>query len=160
MFGSVRDLVLVNQIEIVQIGIQFGVSNMSQFQWPDDTPSECPPRDAAPLSAKVYRFTKSSPPLAADFRRPIDNVHGSTEVDAACDDYSLSVLTDADDIPKYREYVAGFRKRRVAEATLDDTHGVLLSTPNTGIPVHALSHHDWWVPVNVDPLTFFEATQL
>ena len=80
--------------------------------------------------------------------------------EARCDDFSLSVLSDASDIPLYRKFVPGFKKKCVAVATLDKSHGLLLNSPNLEIEESANSHHDWWVPIGVYPITLFTGVEL
>jgi hypothetical protein len=144
-----------------RIGIQFDVSVYSPaFSWPDDTPTNCPPQNATPKDMTVFRFTKNEVPAESDFSRTIDTIRGPTTEDAQCDDFSLSVLADVSDIPIYRKFVPGFKRKRVAVATLNKSHGLLLSSPNLEIEEPAHSHHDWWVPIGVNPLPLFTGVEL
>lgn len=112
------------------------------------------------MQVTVYRFTKTNPPTERDFVRFVDTPKVNPEDRLHCDSYSISVLADASDIPRYRKFVAGFSNRRIAEARLDESHGVLLNTPNIDIQEPAQSHHDWWVPVDIDPLPLFSGVEL
>ena len=130
------------------------------FSWPDDTPDDCPPESATPQELVVYRFTKAKLPADLDFSRSIDTIRGREVEEVQCDDFSLSVLADANDIPLYRKFVPGFKRKCVAVATLNKSHGMLLNSPNLEIEEPAVSHHDWWVPVGVDPLPLFTSVEL
>lgn len=125
---------------------------VQQYQWPGDLPDGCPPTGASPASGVFYRFVKSDPPTMDDFRRPIDLPRRQPiPPDELCAFCALSLYADLDDVALAREYIPGFRKKRVAMGELRTEMGVIHRSPQllpTSPPVVLESHTDWWVPTS------------
>lgn len=130
--------------------------------WPDDLPADCPPAEAEEVERVVYRFVKAEPLTVDDFARPIDKPRKTPPAaDEMCEMCALSVFADTADLPVARQFIPGFKKKRVAEGTVTADDGVMQCTPTTvaGSPMMS-SHHDWWVPEGVDPLPKFTVVNL
>lgn len=127
-------------------------------RWPEDFPIGCPPSDSfRPTSLSAYRFVRSRPPASSDFVRPID-LPRKTQVpaDKLCDYYALSIYTDERDIPVAREFIPGFLKKLVARGELTSESGVCKRDPmQFGASPPMESHHNWWIPVSVNPVPLF-----
>lgn len=127
------------------------------YEWHVDLPDECPPPEAEPCDATVYRFVKNDPPTTSDFVRPVDNQQRSPKPDDdACEVCALSVFTDPADAATARNLVPGMRKRMVAQADLAPDSGVMKARWSPPMPSHA----SWWVPDGVDPSAKFVKVDL
>jgi hypothetical protein len=105
----------------------------------------------------VFRFVKNSPPIADDFSRPIDNPNRQPkEEDDPCALCALSVLGDPDEIPVFQDLIPGFKKRAVARGDISAADGVVKNSPIESCEPPITSHHDWWVPLDIDPAPNFE----
>lgn len=131
------------------------------MNFPSDIPDNCPPSSAFdPNGLVVHRFVKSVPPTPQDFVRPVDLPRKQPiPTNELCAYAALSVFADEADIPNAREFIPGFRKRRVVSAKLTSATGVILNTPSSP-PLNPelvlSSHHDLWLYVGVDPLPMFD----
>ena len=130
------------------------------MNFPSDIPDNCPPASAFdPDGLVVHRLVKSIPPTPQDFVRPFELPRKHPiPAEELCSFAALSVFADEADIPNAREFIPGFRKRRVVSATLTTAAGVILNTPsipplNLELVLH--SHHDLWLYAGVDPLPMF-----
>lgn len=136
------------------------------FEWPETTPDQCPPADAEATDGPVYRFVKNDPVIPADFERPIDTPRyrkklaefSDTELCNLC---ALSVFTETSDLNLARQALKGFANRKVAAATLSRPHGLAKQDPiyPEGSPRQLDSHINWWVPVGIEPETFFSVVE-
>ena len=80
-----------------------------------------------------------------------------------CAHAALSIFADVADIPIAKEFVPGFKNRKIARAVLQPHMGVVLNTPSK-LPLHPnvvlKSHHDWWVYVSFNPISAFQVIGL
>jgi len=132
------------------------------YEWPDDMPADCPPAGATEPDVVVYRFVKADPLVPADFDRPIDKPRkAEPSDDELCELSALSVFTDVSDVPIARKFIPGFKKKLVALAQLNAGHGLVEQAPTAceGSPTMD-SHHNWWVPEGLDPLTLFTLVEV
>lgn len=126
------------------------------YHWPQDMPTGCPPPEATEADLTVYRLVKFNPPEPVDFDRPIDKPRRQPpEPEELCGLCALSVFADPADVPIAREFIPGFSKRLAAEGRITPDHGVIAHTPTTVNAALLQSHHDWWVPIGVDPMPAF-----
>lgn len=138
-----------------------------QFIWPEDMPEQCPPTDAHYSDgATFYRFVKrdsdDGPVTFADFVRPRDLPRKQPiPSEELCRYSALSIFKDVEDVAVMRNFVPGFKKKRLAAAQILREHGMILNTPQPAVDqasgtAHIMqSHFDWWVPVDIEPHTFF-----
>lgn len=113
-------------------------------------PPNCPPSTAhAPKGQVVYRVTSGPPPAAQDF---LSYVEMGRQVSPAksCQARGLSVYTNKADAQNRARLYGG---THIAEATLDGTDGLIVSTPNQRTPD---SHHTWWPCDSVDRAALFK----
>lgn len=131
-------------------------------------PQQCPPEEARCSDGAVFlRFVKPDPeggPVTPkDFIQPRDLPRKQPiPADEMCRHAALSMLKDMQDVVIMRNFVPGFKRKRVAAGRVMPEHGLVLNTPQPAHPdpssgsVHIMqSHYDWWMPVDIKPHTFF-----
>lgn len=122
------------------------------YYWPDDLPSGCPPSDAQSAEGAFYRLVKNDPPSLDDFRRPRDLPRKRPILpEELCAYSAISLFGTIEDIQLARQYIPGFRKKKVALGELTPHMGVVLNSPQllalaTSDKVALESHTDWWMP--------------
>ena len=131
--------------------------------WPEYFPQDCPPQDVVSPSGVFYRV------VADKIGRTLKKEHFESPRQSQrkrvwppnvceCQLCGVSLLkTMEDSIKKANQLLALGRYRdcvgRLAIGEIEDSAGVMKHTPD--IPSNLLSHHDWWVPEEIDPLQFF-----
>jgi hypothetical protein len=82
--------------------------------------------------------------------------------DKLCQYSALSIFKDIEDVAIIRSFVPGFKKKRLATGQILEEYGMIQNTPQpatdqTSGTVHIMrSHFDWWIPVDIEPHTFFK----
>ncbi|MDS0135763.1 MULTISPECIES: hypothetical protein [unclassified Amycolatopsis] len=140
----------------------------SSFDWRDDMPDQCPPNQAHfGDGSEFFRFIskgdEKDPVCKKDFVLPRDIPRKEPiPDDKLCSFSALSVFKDAGDLELMRDFVPGFRKKRVAKGGISPQHGLIINSPQpAGKSEHImLSHYDWWVPLDVFPERFFEVVAI
>lgn len=97
----------------------------------------------------MYRLTLKEQPKERDFRsyfvlKPEEQWNDSC---VAC---GLSVYTSPEDVFRLKRRIPAARAKWIAKGTLTATHGLMTNTSSV-----EKSHHSWWVPVGIEPWTFF-----
>ena len=137
---------------------------MTDFVGAPDLPDGCPPPSAVPANGTYYRLVRNNPPTDDDFRRPRDLPRSTPlKEDELCVDSALSLFEDPKDVHLARQYVPGFKKKKVAQGTLVPTAGVTLHSPTllSGDPVVELaSHTEWWESAASRPRPVFVVVEL
>lgn len=88
-------------------------------------PETCPPADAEDASGELIRFVRNNPPTAADMKTYADEGKVGSDSCTAC---ALSVLRRLEDVPIARQAMPWFKKRLVAKAAANATHGRVKQT--------------------------------
>lgn len=134
------------------------------MEWATFFPINCPPQNTKPASGVFYRVItdkKVRPLKEKDFhsqRKSQPNREWPQHVDP-CELCGVSITQTLDDSIKTALMLLGrvpaLRNRIsfIAKGDLQPNMGVIKHTPN--VPDGILSHHDWWVPEGVDPLSVF-----
>ena len=117
-----------------------------QYIWPPDYPKNCP---TAPLTEKpgvYYRMIlKSDKVRRRDFKPHLKkNDNGNI-----CSNRSISIFSDIKDAENVLYQSPKFCYRNIVKLELNGNHGIIHNTPNNNN-----SHHDWWIPENVNPLDY------
>jgi hypothetical protein len=113
------------------------------MQWPDYFPSDCPPKNSKDACDRVYRLIQQDSATADDFLT-VRQLYPNRQ------------FPDSDDVTVNRR-TGRFKNMKVAVANLTPDSGRIKHTPSPGTKN---SHHSWWVPVNVEALTLFEAVDV
>jgi hypothetical protein len=119
------------------------------LEWPDFYPENCPPAEAEPASGTVYRLVRRNPAQAEDFETPWEEYRNQFEP-PTIENCGLSVHTDPQDSEQLRNRIKKFRRRQIAEGSLNPTLGVIQRTRSL-----EKSHHSWWVPLGAEPWIVF-----
>jgi hypothetical protein len=104
-------------------------------QWPTFFPLDVPPEKATPADGEAFRMVKSIPPSESDF---VSTFEENPSREAPIDDkigmfYGTSFFRQLECIKKKRARYKPFRNRHIVAGTLENKHGVQLST---GEPSH------------------------
>ena len=87
-----------------------------------------------------------------DFLSPYDrHRHLDLEATRPCYRRSISLYSDAADSIHFRDLYPNL-PQFIAQIKLPGGHGLIEHTPSD---VDGQSHHDWWIPNNLDPCQFF-----
>ena len=121
--------------------------------FPEHFPIGCPPANANPCDAKVYRFVRSDPPTSADFLSQFAERNFTGK--AVCNHCSLSIfgslstaeirLRDLHDKYPGKNY-----HRFIAEGQVIPEHG------KTALANKATDHSELWLYKGVDVVPIFE----
>ena len=118
------------------------------YNWPKDYPKNCPD-DLKENPGKYYRCIKNNRAIINDFYSPYQlgkpRIHSSN----ICENRSISIFSNIDDAINVIHQYPNFSKKFVVELNLRGNHGVIHRSPNNDN-----SHHDWWIPDNVNPLMY------
>lgn len=132
------------------------VADHLAYTWPTDFPPGCPPDDVDPAEGVFYRFVRHEPPTPDDFKRPIDTPrYRGEEYKDRCELYALSVYSLIEDAKRAQDLIPAMSKRLIARGDLSPAHGVVSNTPDKHPTEVLWSHHDWWVPLGVEPSPAF-----
>ena len=128
------------------------------MEWPDCFPPDCLPNDAKKPCDRVYRLIQQDSATADDFLtvRQLYPNRQFLDSDKECRSCALSVFNSRDDVTVNRR-TGRFKNMKVAVANFTPDSGRIKHTPSPGTKN---SHHSWWVPVNVEALTLFEAVDV
>jgi hypothetical protein len=104
-------------------------------QWPSFFPANVPPEEATPADGYAFRMVKNIPPSESDFISTFEEYPGR---EAPTDDktgmfYGTSFFRRLECVKKKRDRYKPFRNRQIVTGTLENRHGVQLST---GAPSH------------------------
>jgi hypothetical protein len=118
----------------------------NNYNWPDGTPKNCPPTDAAPADGLYFRVVKNIPPDETDFSRWIDEPHNLGKP-LICNSCGVSLFSTEEGARKIIERFPNRWKKEpnhgVVLGRLIPEHGVI---KQTGIDS---THHDLWKQVGV-----------
>lgn len=105
---------------------------------------ECPPTAAAPVEGDVWRCCKSKPPKGAEMKTH----HESGRLPNAdpCRRQALSVFCSETDAIHQVKLFQRWRRKFVAKATLDGSHGRSMLTKG-----QQPTHTSWWPAESLDP---------
>jgi hypothetical protein len=128
------------------------------MEWPDNFPDCCPPEDAREPSEMVYRWIKKDSPTPEDFLtvRDLYPNRPFPENDKECRACANSVYTSRDDM-RINRTTGRFRDMNVAVGHLTPDLGRIKHTPSPGTKN---SHHSWWIPIDVEAWTLFQAIDI
>lgn len=122
------------------------------FRPPTHFPRDCPPLPHTELSGRYIRLVYDSRgPTAEDFRSLVELGHSpSRSPRAHCRDCALSLFGSLEKARNALVNQPEIGPRHAAEVVLTGGHGVVQQTgdPRSG-------HFEWWVPVGVEPLTYY-----
>ncbi len=115
--------------------------NPDDYNWPEDTPRNCPPVDAEPANGLYFRTVKNIPPDESDFRRWIDEPHNLGKP-IICGGCGVSLFLTEEEA---RQVIERFPNRwskepnpGVVSGELNHTLGVIKQTGKN------LAHFDLW----------------
>jgi hypothetical protein len=121
---------------------------MAGFEYPGDYPLDCPPEPCEPLPGIYYRLIEGPGGCTRDdFLSSKDK--GIFPADPECYRRSVSIYKTLSDARRAKKVFPKL-PRHVAELNLPGVHGAVRSTPQPGFE----SHHDWWIPKDVQPVTY------
>ena len=109
------------------------------YEWFEQLPEQCPPKDAVPCSGVYFRIAKGIPTDSDDYfsqRMMQPNGVFMGEGIDECILHAVSLFAALDDAKK-RLKLPKFRKQTVVKVTLAPEDGVIKKTFGT-------SHHSWW----------------
>ena len=119
------------------------------MSYPSYYPDNCPPAEADPIAAVVYRAISGIEPAPEDFvpfKLALPHRDFGKDECKAC---GLSVFKSLTDIERTQARYQAWRDKKIAKGTLDEHSGATLNTGQR-------SHLTWWVAVT-DPHHLFEA---
>lgn len=117
-----------------------------QYIWPSDYPKNCPTPPLTEKPGVYYRMIlKSDKVRPRDFKAKYKkNNNGNI-----CLNRSISIFSDIKDAENVLFQYQNFYYRNIVKLELNGNHGIIHKTPNNNN-----SHHDWWIPDNVNPLNY------
>lgn len=109
------------------------------YEWFEQLPEQCPPKDAMPCNGVYYRIAKEVPTDSDDYfsqrKMQPNGIFIGNGVDE-CVLHAVSLFSVLGDAQK-RLKLPKFRKQIVVKVTLTPKDGVIKKTFGT-------SHHSWW----------------
>ncbi len=130
---------------------------MRGFTYPAHYPENCPPEPYTELPDYYHRMVlKSDGIRSKDFKSYYErNKRVDSDKVNGCKQRSVSLFKNKEEAINILYQFPGMPYRFIARIYLPGGHGVIHHTPNE----NGKSHHDWWVPKEVDPTSFkFEIT--
>jgi hypothetical protein len=129
----------------------------SIYRFPGHYPENgCPPVDTE-LRGEYYRLVPHADrsPRRKDFRSYYErNLDPELEATKPCYRRSVSVYTDPEDLHRVLRLYPGKQERCIIRLHLRGGHGIVEHTPSAE---DGKSHHDWWIPLGVDPCAYFDS---
>ncbi len=117
-------------------------------------PDGCPTEPHEENAGMYYRVVTSYPdPCADDFKSEAEkgNIPEYGSVGRKCGLCAVSLMKEFSDVKRLmKRHQMLSPNQYVAEVFLTGGHGVVKHTLSRTYP----SHHNWWVPVDVDPFQF------
>jgi hypothetical protein len=109
--------------------------------FPEYYPEQCPPSEAKDVDGNVFRFTARNTPHKRDFLSfyelsPDKNWDADT-----CQAMGLSVFPSISACHEMQSKIPALRKKKIASANLNNSHGKFAHTPST----NSKRHMTWWV---------------
>jgi hypothetical protein len=122
-----------------------------EYIWPPDYPKNCPTNPQKEMPGVYYRMIlRSNEIRLKDFNsRYIKN-----GIDNTCSNRSISIFSDIEDAKNVLYQSPRFYYRYIVKLELVGNHGIIHYTPYNNN-----SHHDWWIPENVNPLEYCHEIQ-
>lgn len=115
--------------------------NPDDYNWPEDTPRNCPPTDAEPATGLYFRTVKNSPHDESDFNRWIDEPHNLGKP-ITCKACGMSLFSTEEGARKIIERFPNRWSKEpnpgVVSGELSHEHGVIMQTGED------LTHFDLW----------------
>jgi hypothetical protein len=128
----------------------------NSYRFPAHYPAGCPPVDTELCDDYLYLVPHADRlPRKKDFRSYFDRGLGRDLPDSeGCSLRGVSIHQDIADLERILKLYPGKAERCVVKLRLPGGHGIVKHTPSAE---GGDSHHDWWIPVGVDPSTYFES---
>jgi hypothetical protein len=124
-----------------------------RFGYPNHYPSGCPPDPYTELPGSYYRMIRGPDKAeAADFQSYFErNWRPQDERTQPCQRRAVSIFSkEADAVATLKQF-PNLPFRYILKLRLSGSHGIVhRSSANGG------SHHDWWIPLGVEPLRMGE----
>lgn len=124
------------------------------YRFPAHFPSGCPPVDSE-LSGEYIHLVPHSdrPPRKRDFYSPYQQGRGTNLPPSdACSLRGVSIYTEQADLHRLLKLWPKMQERCIIKIKLPGGHGIVQHTPSAAA---GPSHHDWWIPIGVDPCSYF-----
>lgn len=121
--------------------------------WPSYYPNNCPCEDSYTIDCDAFRFIADEQPAPEDFKSHRELYPTKNFNKPECIVCGISIYLELDDAKRVQNRIPGLRKKKIARGCLTNSHGVV---KNTVFTCSELSHHTWWIPVEVSPWAFFQ----
>lgn len=118
------------------------------MKWPDHYPEQCPPRLAAAVSGKLFRFTSKASPKPRDFISYYENSPSKDWGHMACNARGLSVFSTYEDCVAASKLVPALKKKSLCVAELPSSAGVVAETPSQ----NTQNHKTFWSLLDAENL--------
>ena len=124
---------------------------MADDRYPNYPPG-CPPNPRHDGRGTFYRAVKlKDQPRDRDFYSPARMREG--EDMEPCEREAISIFSSLSDAASALKLMRGHPRRYVAELHLKGDQGVIRASPG-----ELQSHHEWWIPADVDPKRYVVVT--
>jgi len=132
---------------------QGGGIHISNIEWPDYFPAQCPPAEARAENKKVYRFVHNNPPSRDDFKSLYGLNPDKEWGDIFCRACGVSVWDSYEVACKKKEKTKLFRNSQIAEGNILENSGLILET-------FKKNHFTWWITPGVIPEVLFNVSDM